>query len=152
MDRYNELLDLAANENIQVKETYLPYNMDGLYYDNNIVLNSKLDDIEKCCTLAEEIGHYIFNFSNLLDQDDLNNIKEELKARKWAYDQLLPLEKIIDCYEAHCESIFDMAEYLELSEKFIKEAVLYCHQKYGEYTEYKDYIIYWNPLGVIKTF
>lgn len=44
-----------------------------------------------------------------------------------------------------------MAEYLEVTEEFLKDALKRYHQKYGVCTTVDNYIIYFEPaLGVVK--
>ena len=56
------------------------------------------------------------------------------QARIWAYDRLVGLTGIIDCYKAGCQTISGMAEHLEVTEQFLKEALERYRQKYGVYT------------------
>lgn len=58
----------------------------GLYADNIIWINKYLPtSVEKACILAEELGHHYTTAGDILDQNDIENCKQELKA----YDSLL---------------------------------------------------------------
>ena len=45
-----------------------------------------------------------------------------------------------------------MAEYLDATEEYLKEALDCYHSKYGLYTTVKNYIVYFEPFSVVKIF
>lgn len=54
----------------------------GLYYNGTIGIDKNIEtDKEKACVLAEELGHYHTSSGNILDQGDVFNRKQELRAR-----------------------------------------------------------------------
>ncbi len=60
LNKYEELLEEAASQNISVDENF-PFhgNLKGLYVDQNIALSDQLEtSAEKACILAEELGHH----------------------------------------------------------------------------------------------
>ncbi len=123
----------------------------GLYYNGCIAIEQGLSSNEKSCILAEELGHHYTTVGNILDQSSVSNRKQELRARMWAYNKLIGLLGIVKSYEHGCRSLYDMAEYLEVTEEFLKDALERYRQKYGMYTVVDNYIIYFEPgLGVVK--
>lgn len=62
---------------------------------------------------------------NILDQDDTSNRKQELTARKWAYEKVLPREAIETAFETGHTELWDIAEYLDIDEAFLREALKY---------------------------
>ena len=68
----------------------------------------------------------------------------------WAYNKLIGLMGIIKSYEHGCQSYHEMAEYLDVTEEFLRDALKRYHQKYGVCTTVDNYIIYFEPLGVVK--
>ena len=123
----------------------------GLYYNGCIAIEQGLSSNEKSCILAEELGHHYTTVGNILDQSSVSNRKQELRARMWAYNKLIGLLGIVKSYEHGCRSLYDMAEYLEVTEEFLKDALERYRQKYGMYTIVDNYIIYFEPgLGVVK--
>mgnify|MGYP003379396717 FL=1 len=106
---------------------------------------------EKSCILAEELGHHYTTVGNILDQSSVSNRKQELRARMWAYNKLIGLIGIIKSYEHGCQSYHEMAEYLDVTEEFLRDALEKYRQKYGVCTTVDNYIIYFEPgLGVVK--
>jgi hypothetical protein len=123
----------------------------GLYIDGCIAIDKNLTNVEKGCVLAEEIGHHLTSVGNILDQNIDANRKQEYRARLVAYDLQVGLKGIVDSYEAGCTSLYSMAEYLEVTEEYLKEALTAYENKYGTYVTFQKYIIYFTPcLGVLK--
>lgn len=148
---YEELLKEGEKNGIEIIEIPLKGNLKGLYGDNIIAINSKMTtNNEKTCILAEELGHHYKNYGNILDQADINNRKQEMLARRWAYEKLVSLNRLIDGYKYGRQNRYELAEYLNVSEQFLQDALTYYSEKYGICCENKDYIVYFNPLGVIE--
>ena len=125
MTCYETLLDEAYEKGLIVKEKPLQYN-DGRIKGNRIAIRQTLDTTaRKACVLAEELGHYHTTVGNILDQDDTNNREQERTARKWAYEKLVPIENIQFAFADGHTEIWNMAEYLDVDEAFLKEALIY---------------------------
>lgn len=148
MTKYERLLEKAQSESIVTIENYSfdSNRIKGLYCDNSIAISSTLpSSIERSCVLIEELGHHFTSAGNIIDISDTNNAKQELKARIWAYNKLVGLYGIINCYKAHCCNRFEMASHLEVTEEFLSEALKYYKNKYGTYTTIDNYIINFEP-------
>ena len=62
---------------------------------------------------------------DILDQNNISNRKQELLARKWAYEKIVPIEYIhFAISDGHTE-IWDMADYLDIDEEFLRDALKY---------------------------
>src|SRR5690606_12425322 len=107
---------------------------------------------EKACILAEELGHYHTSVGNILDQRNIRNRRQERAARQWAYERLVPLEKIIEAYHARVDSRHELAEFLGVTEQFLHDAIERYREKYGLRVKYDGYLIYFDPLGVVEWF
>ena len=150
---YEDLLKEADREGLIVKEKALQ-SADGLIRGNRIAIrNSISTTVEKACVLAEELGHYHTTVGNILDLRDANNMKQELKGRIWGYDRQIGLLGIIKAFDRGCQSRYEIAEYLGITEKYLEEAINYYRSKYGVHTTIDRYIIYFIPnLSVVKLF
>ena len=122
---------------------------DGRIKNNKIYLRQDMSHTNKKCVLAEELGHHYTTIGNILDQSDTGNRKQEQQARTWAYDRLVGLTGIIECYKAGCQTLSEMAEYLEITEEFLGDALERYRQKYGEYTAIDNYIIHFEPYLMV---
>ena len=142
---YEALLAESDDMGLLVKEKPLKYN-NGRIMGNKIAIRKAIDTLtEKACVLAEELGHYYTSSGDILNQSDAENRKQELKAREWAYDRQVGLIGIVESFRAGCQTLSEMAEYLEVTEQFLKEALERYRQKYGVYTTLDHYIIYFEP-------
>lgn len=120
MTKYEELI--AEYENDLIIEER-PIRNDGLYADNVIWIKKDSPAAKKYCILAEEIGHYTTTTGDILDQTTLDNQKQELKARRWAYEKILHIQAIISAIQNGCYEVWEMAEYLDVDEPFLIEAL-----------------------------
>lgn len=148
---YDELLCIADELNLIVKEKPLRgYN--GRIKGYRIAIRKDIPTLkEKACVLAEEIGHHLTSSGDILDQNITENRKQELKAKAVAYDIQVGLSGIIDAYEAGCSNSYTVAEFLGVTESFLKDAIAYYKSKYGLYKNIGEYVIYFEPvLGVMK--
>lgn len=152
MTNYESLLVEAEHEDVIVHENFdlSGTRLKGLYCDNTVAINKDLNTtIEKACVLAEELGHHYTTTGDILDQSSVENRKQELRGRAVAYNQLIGLNGILNAFKAHCQSRYEIAEYLEVTEEFFEEALQYYHSKYGISTTIDDYMISFEPLGVL---
>jgi len=150
--KYEFLLKEAASENIYIIENAgFKSEADALINGNVIGINRKIrDKRNRTCLLAEELGHYHTTVGNILNISKTINRKQELQARLWAYDRLVGLKGIIESYKEGCQDLYEMAEYLEVTENFLKDALDTYRSKYGEYVKYEDYIITFIPVLDVK--
>ena len=153
MNAYEQLQDYACNNGVDVIDYHFQNDsIKGLYCDGTAAIRKNIDTVtEKACILAEELGHHHTSSGNILDQTDTNNRKQELRARMWAYNELIGLRGITKAYEHGCSSMFDMAEYLEVTEEYLKEALNAYRNKYGICADIDNYTICFIPyLAVFK--
>lgn len=84
---YEQLLDAADQEGLAAKEQPLSTH-DGLIVGSRIAIRKDIPtQAKKACVLAEELGHHYTSAGNILDQNKTENIKQERKARMWAYNK-----------------------------------------------------------------
>lgn len=148
---YDELLCAADEIGLVVKEKPL-VGSNGRIKGNRIAIRKDTPTLkEKACILAEEIGHYLLNAGDIIDQSKTENRKQEHKAMSAAYDIQIGLDGIISAYEGGCTSVYTASEYLGVTEAFFQDAIKHYEDKYGIYATKDNYIIYFKPaLGVMK--
>lgn len=147
---YEKLLIEADNEGLKIYERDIG-NLKGLYVDGNVALSPTIETLsEKACVLAEELGHYYTTCGNILDQNKVENRKQERRARGWAYEQLVSIPKIVEASKHGIRNRYELAEFLGVSERFVEEAIQYYKDKHGTYLKMENYIIYFEPLGVLR--
>lgn len=148
---FEELLNEADILGIPVTEK--PFKTyDGRIKDNKIYLREDMPKVQKKCVLAEELGHYYTTTGDILDQQNVCNVKQERHARIWAYDKLISLFGIIRAHNAGCRTSYEMAEYLDVTEYFLMETLNSYKSKYGTDVIRADeyYIIFEPELAVFK--
>ena len=118
MTKYEQLLDEYDSDCRVHEESMLS---DGLYCDGYAWINKNLTENEKLCILAEELGHHFTSYGNILNLNEIENAKQEHKARVWAYDKLIKFEDIIASLNKGYTEIYDLAEYLGVSEQFLRD-------------------------------
>lgn len=150
---YEELLEEARQENIYIVEkAKFKSNSKGLIHNDVIGLSDKIEtNIERSCILAEELGHYHMNNGDILNSRDLNNAKQEHLGRMYAYNRMIGLMGIVRAFKAGCKNQYEIAEYLNVTEEFLAEAISAYRSKYGIFVTIDNYAIYFIPsLGVMK--
>ncbi|HCX63027.1 MAG TPA: hypothetical protein DHU59_11410 [Clostridiales bacterium] len=149
---YDELLREAEDNGLIVKEKPLK-EYEGRIKGNRIAIKKDMTEAEKACALVEEISHFYKNVGNILNLSDVRNVKQEYQARLWAYDKQVGLIGIVQAYENRCKDLYEMAEYLNVTEEFLSEALEYYKCKYGVSVKLDTYILQFIPnLQVIKLF
>ena len=141
---YEELLTEYDTEDLIIKEKSLP-GYQGRIYKNRIAIHKSLSTAEKACVLAEELGHHYTTVGDILDQNDTGNRKQEQRARLWAYNKLIGLMGIVNAYNHHCQSLSESAEYLDVTEEFLKDALIHYKNKYGRCASVDNYVIFFEP-------
>lgn len=136
---------------VEIVEVPLRGKIKGLYSDGVVGISKYIrTSNEKACILAEELGHYHTTYGNILDQSKIENRKQERRARAWAYEKLVPLTSILEAHWTGIQNQYELAEFLEVTEEFLHEAITYYKSKHGLYYEIDNCLIYFEPLGVVE--
>ena len=155
MTNYEEDLQAAYDEGLDVKEKVLKSNATALISDNKVAINTRAasTEKEKTCALAEERGHFHTSAGNILDLSIQENQKQEYKARLWGYNNKIGLNGLIRAYEARKFTAEEIADYLNITEKYLMEAIECYHSKYGVYVILDNYAIMFEQCyAIIKYF
>lgn len=147
--RYESML-AKIDTGIKVKEKPLEYNLKGLYKNGKIFIHKDLSYTEKACILAEELGHHYTSVGDIIDQTILNNRKQERVAREWAHKKLVPLDKLITALNSGARNYHELADFLDVTEDFLREAIERYYEKYGAFYTVEEYTVYFSPLGILK--
>lgn len=152
MNAYEYLIS-EYDDSLTIIEKDFKSKAKGLCKGNKIGINKAVEtSTEKRCILAEELGHHYTTVGNILDQSSVLNRKQELRARIWAYEKLLSLSQFIKAYEYGCQNQHEIADYLDVTEEFLLEAIERYRAKYGVYTQCKEYKICFEPhFAIYKT-
>ena len=147
MCNYDELLYEANEKGLEIVEKYFKSDAKGLCKGNKIGIRKDLSSNEKACVLAEEIGHYETTVGNIIDQENVENRKQEKKARRWAVDRMLSIEEIFEATEHPCNNLYEVAEFLGVTEEFLLEALELFKKRYGHSYTYNGKTIIFCDYG-----
>lgn len=142
---YEILLDKADKDNLKVKELSFT-GFKGLCKGDKIGISKYIEtSTEKACILAEELGHHHTTVGNILDLSQVQNRKQERQARNWAYNEMMGLCGLIKAYKHGCRECHEIAEYLDVTEEFLCDAIECYRDKHGVYKIVGNHIIYFIP-------
>lgn len=149
MGKYEELV--SKYNHLTITETdMLPNFQSGMYYNNEIYINSNRSNAVKLETLAEEIAHHKLTYGNITDQTQFNNRKFEGYARRYAMEQVISLDGIIEAFKQNCHNLYEMASFFEVTESFVQQCIAHYKNKHGLSTLYEGYLIQFEPLRVFE--
>lgn len=149
MSRYEQLL--TENEHIKIRDTHsLPDGYSGFYNDGIILIDKNLPETRKAEVLYEELAHHKLTYGNILDQSKWINRKFESYARRHGYEAALPLRIILEAHHYGVSNLYELAEYVQLSEEHVLEILEYYKTKHGYSTRYGKYVIQFEPLRVFE--
>ncbi|ASN72882.1 hypothetical protein 7F2_1 [uncultured Caudovirales phage] len=114
------------------------------------MIDKDLSETRKAEVLYEELAHHKLTYGNILDQSKDINRKFENYARRHGYEAALPLRIIVEAHHYGVSSLYELADYVQLSEKYIVEILKHYKNKYGIGTHYGEYLITFDPLRVFK--
>lgn len=139
------------NDWIEIEETNrLPKFQPGFYINGKIYINNNLSETRKAESLYEELAHHKLTYGNILDQSKWINRKFENYARRHGYEATLPLRIIVEAYNYGVSNLYELAEYVRLSEEHVLQILEHYKNKFGIGTHYGDNVITFKPLRVYK--
>ncbi|WP_053038558.1 ImmA/IrrE family metallo-endopeptidase [Staphylococcus haemolyticus] len=142
---------LIEHDYIEVRETdVMPNDLHGLWLGDLILIKRNLSETRKAEVLYEELAHHKLTYGDILDQSKDINRKFENYARRHGYEAALPLRIIVEAHNYGVSSLYELADYVQLSEKYIVEILEHYKNKYGIKTRYGKYVIQFEPLRVFE--
>lgn len=149
MGSYEELL-LKYDDDIIIEETNLKNGLSGVYLGEIILIEKRLNTINKLETLYEEIAHHLITYGDIRDQSIMLNRKFELKAKRLGCEMVITLDGIIDAFHSGICNLHEMACYFEVSNDYVLNTLNHYKMKYGLDVYYKGYVIKFEPLQVFE--
>lgn len=123
--KINNLIKYADANDIEVD--YFPLSSDttALSIPGAIALNKSVLDTnpKTVVALAHELGHQATNsFYRLKSKYEMRTRAEE-RATRWAVDELISADELKQAFKEGCTEVWQLAEYFEVTEDFIRDAV-----------------------------
>lgn len=133
MNSYEKMISDLEKKDIVIREANFKSSANGLYQDGVIAINKKLETTkEKICILAEEEGHHEKTYGNIQKLDNIENIKQEYKARLYAYEKLISLDALSLLLREGITDKYNLADALNVTDNFLEDALLTYKNKYGD--------------------
>lgn len=149
LTKYEQLLDEASSYGLEVIELDLGGDC-GYCYDNTIYINIGSTETTKYCILSEELGHYFTTAGDITSLNSNNDIRQEYRARNWSYSKIITPDAIIMSILNGANSLYDLANDLNINQKFLLEAIEFYQKKYGLYYVGEKYLLTFSPLNIIS--
>jgi Zn-dependent peptidase ImmA (M78 family) len=90
------------------------YYHDGKTKKGTALIEQSLTQIDKKCTLAEELGHHHTSSGNILNLKFPNSTKQERLAREWGAKQLIDHDDFITALNTY-DNIYQIAKELDVT-------------------------------------
>lgn len=130
-----DLYSIAEDEEIEIYAFDLPFVGSLSTMETNGTCCIGIDPFaidsheEETVRLAHELGHCITgSFYNVYAVCDLR-AKHELRADKWAIKKLVPKDELRCAVEAGFIETWELSEYFDLPEPFIRKAVTFYKEQ-----------------------
>ncbi|MBR3697739.1 MAG: ImmA/IrrE family metallo-endopeptidase [Clostridia bacterium] len=130
----DKLYEITEKEKIKVYDWHIE-DANGIYLNYDKINAIALDYdkfgtfIDEKCTLAEELGHYYYDATYSLYSDSNSISKQEYRAKKYSYNILIPLEKLKEAVLDGITEINQLADYFDVTYKFMQKALDYYKSK-----------------------
>ena len=146
---YSELKEsLSEVLGLVIKEKPLQAS-DGRISGHNIAIREDMEsDTAKKCVLLEEVGHFLTTVGDISRLHSVDEAKQERRARRWAYDISLPMDRLYAAQEAGCSEIWEAAAWLGVTEKFLSDALCHYEHVYGPAAYIGPYYVRFGPLRI----
>lgn len=131
---------MASRPEIKIKLLSMPEGLPGYISGNHIYLDSNEDSRGQYEVLLEEIAHYDTTVGDISAQETPSDWSQERQARSIAFEKAVPLDGLIYCMENFVNSLSEVADYFNVTEKFLLEAVDNYRSKLGVIFKHKNYL------------
>lgn len=124
MKKHEKLLKIAKENDIEIIDEYIEdENLEGLYANNTVLINTIVQENRYNEVLGHELGHHFtLEGNNLLKK--VNNDLQEFFADAWSYRNMLSLEKLAK-YKYFDYTTDEILEAEEFTEDFLIKAFEY---------------------------
>ncbi|GAB3061145.1 hypothetical protein ACFOU0_06585 [Salinicoccus sesuvii] len=131
------------------------YEQDALSPNGSITIDGRINYYLQNGILAEELGHHATSYGDITNYKgkniNINAAKQEVRARRFGIKLILPLEKLVDCFEnGYWGDLYAMCLYLEIDRSYFEEAIEDYKKQFGSYVKYDGYYIAFEPLKIEK--
>ena len=87
--------------------------------------------------LAHELGHQFKNAFYDISSTFETRERQEARATRWAINELVPVDELLEAFKAGYTEVYDLAEYFNVTEDFIRNA-FYIYEVNGTFENIKN--------------
>lgn len=149
MNDYERMLSQVQMEVPVIETSLAQFESEGFYRNGKIFIERSLSVKRKKEILAEEYAHYKTTVGNIIDLNDAGCRKQEVKARNVSFEMLISLDDLILCSKQGFTTAYACAEYLDVSEETLNEALKYYLTRFGTTHFYKNNLINFFDHGLM---
>lgn len=91
----------------------------GIFVNHNEISNTD----EEFCVLAHEYGHCKSGTTHKLNSSFSLVCQHEYRADRQSIIDLLPVSKIREAVRKGCQTLYEIAEYVDMPESFVSKAI-----------------------------
>lgn len=151
MDKFEKLM-LDYPELEYKIEPKMPDSQKGLYINNVVYLNPNQTREEITGTLAEEIGHHLTSVGDIIEQSSNEERQQEQRARDYGCKLLITPQDFIDCYHERFTYVWECAEFLGVTTKYLQEAIKSYAKIHENGLTYENYQIIFRHNGTVGVY
>lgn len=148
MNEYEKLIDEYHSDDLIIHEASLPYGLSGYYKDGVILIDKDMPTAQKYAVLSEELGHYMTSVGDILDQSVIDNRKQEITARRWGYDRIVPLVSLLGACRGSFDDIDEVIDNLCIDGEFLYLVLESYQKQYGDTVTLDGYELTFLPLSL----
>lgn len=149
----NRLDTIAASVEAKYSIEYkrdMPDKLDGLCVGRTILINANKSVQIQAQALIEELAHQETTIGNIVSQGSIAEKKQEHKARRIAYESVIPLSSLIEAYWCSTNE-YELADNLDVTKEFLEETLNYYRIKYGTIVEVDNQLInFANGIQIVE--
>ncbi|MGX2947166.1 ImmA/IrrE family metallo-endopeptidase [Enterococcus alishanensis] len=133
-------------------EKIMPKGQKGLYINNVIYLNPNQTHFELKSTVGEEIGHHLTTVGDITKQETPEERKQEETARNIGSVLSVTPQDFINAYKERIYTKAEAAEFIGVTRETLDRAINTYAVNFPTGMGYKNYLIFFQPNGVIGVF
>lgn len=138
MNKFEKLINERPNLKIKMVDAPSKH-FGGLLIDETVYLNRNLSYPEQYEHLHEEVSHYDFTVGDISEEKTLDDRKQEKFARSKAMESTVTLDGLIYCFSHELWLPEEIADYFEVTEKYLRDALDNYAAKRGLIFKFKSY-------------
>ena len=136
MNRLEEMMNDYSELKFNFKKDM--HNKHGAFIiDTDIYINKNNSYENIIGHIAEELGHYETSVGDLSILDTIEKKQKEKRARQYGYRYLVSLDELITCYKLGLTEYWEIAEFLEITPKYLWSSINYYKDAHGLIFDHK---------------